>query len=130
MSDNPTLPEGEGPYGAVLAELRGLRTIVGTRFDAVEREQDQTREWLGRCSTAIDRMSETLTRTVSLETRLAVNEGELSDVKLDVAELQTELAAMKEEGAKNRFIREGLIGFVGAALTAIGMKVLGLQGAE
>lgn len=132
MSDIPNPPEGDAPYGAMLVELRGIRANMDTRFDAVTREQDHTREWLGRCSAAIERMSETLTRTVSLETRLAVHEGVVSDVELDVAALQTEIADLKQEGAKNRFIREGLVSFVTAALTAaltaIGVKVLGLQG--
>lgn len=128
MSDNQSSQEGVSPNDAVLTAMAGLREVVDTRFDAITREQDNQRDWMGRISTAVDRVSETLSRQVHIEARVAHAESDISDLKLDLSAAQTELSGIKEKGTRNGLILNGIIGFVSAAATAFGIKFLGLAG--
>lgn len=119
--------EGAGPNDAVLARLDGLAGVFNSRFDAVEREQDNHREWMGRMSTALDRVIETLSRQINIETRLAHSEGDQSDFRLDLAAVQSSLVDLKEKSIKGNLMVNGIVGFVSAAAAAFGMKFLGLS---
>lgn len=106
----------------VLAEVRGLASTVEARFDGMQREHGNMKQWMGRLSDTLDRYSSVASQFVSLETRAAHTEAEVSDHALDIAEMRSEIGDIKTENAKSSQSRKviiAVVAFFSAAITAL-----------
>lgn len=121
MHDTPE----NSSYAPFINEVRTLREVMDTRFDANKRELDMFGEIIGRISAAVERLTDAQTRTVNLEARLAHTEAELSDLKLDQASIQQDLQVLKDEKTKTTIVRDGVMASVGGVLSAVVMKLIG-----
>ncbi len=98
----------------ILSELRGLAQTQNARFDGVERDQNSMRDWMGRLSDGLERQMHAIAQFANLETRLAHQNNETSDIKLEIGEIKDAVGDLQKKDFKSTWFRTAVAAGVAA----------------
>lgn len=119
MPESLTSPDAKVTPEVLLAEMKGMAAAQSARFDGIEREQGNQREWMSRLSDAIDRQVALTSRFIGFETRLGHVETDMTDIALDVAKNREDILALQKDNVRAGVIRSGIAALIGGAITAV-----------